>query len=142
MTSDRKAWIAKQKAIVRLYRDWDKSYNDPPKWLAAMQHFVPGTIVELQIVPIYHGHQMVQVMGIFHQLFWTFKSCIEGFPFCKPVVQIDGTFLYGKYKGTLLLAVAQDGNRNIVPIAFAIVEGETKEAWSFFLHNLHRYVVT
>ena len=141
MTSYRKAWIAKQKAIVRLYGDWDKSYNDLPKWLAAMQHFVPGTIVELQTVPAYHGHQMVQGMGIFHRLFWTFKSCIEGFPFCKPVVQIDGTFLYGKYKGTLLLAVAQDGNRNIVPIAFAIVEGETKEAWSFFLDNLRRYVV-
>ena len=59
MTSYRKAWIAKQKAIVRLYGDWDKSYNDLPKWLAAMQHFVPGTIVELQTVPAYHGHQMV-----------------------------------------------------------------------------------
>ncbi|XP_016192263.1 uncharacterized protein LOC107633142 [Arachis ipaensis] len=36
----------------------------------------------------------------------------------------------------------QDGNNNIVPIAFAIVEGETSDAWYFFLSNLRRHVVT
>ncbi|XP_057746391.1 uncharacterized protein LOC130965645 [Arachis stenosperma] len=30
-----------------------------------------------------------------------------------------------------------DGNQNIVPIAFALVEGETTDAWHFFLRNLH-----
>ncbi|XP_073227009.1 uncharacterized protein [Cicer arietinum] len=39
------------------------------------------------------------------------------------MVQVDGTWLYGKYKGTLLVAVAQDGNDNVIPIAYAIVEG-------------------
>ncbi|XP_025680343.1 uncharacterized protein [Arachis hypogaea] len=55
---------------------------------------------------------------------------------------VDGTHLYGKYKGCLLVAVSQDGNNNIVPIAFAIVEGETSEAWHFFLSNLRQHVVT
>ena len=40
------------------------------------------------------------------------------------------------------LAIAQDGNQNILPIAFAIVEGETVEARYFILSNLHRHVVT
>nr|XP_025627877.1 uncharacterized protein LOC112721001 [Arachis hypogaea] len=31
---------------------------------------------------------------------------------------------------------------NIVPIAFAIVEGETSDAWHFFLRNLRQHVVT
>ena len=57
-------------------------------------------------------------------------------------MQVDGTHLYGKYKGALLVAVAQDGNQNILPIAFAIVEGETADAWHFFLDNLRKYVVT
>ncbi|RYR14823.1 hypothetical protein Ahy_B04g071526 isoform A [Arachis hypogaea] len=39
-------------------------------------------------------------------------------------------------------AIAQDGNQNIVPVAFAIVEGEMTDAWEFFLTNLWRYVVT
>ncbi|RYR35349.1 hypothetical protein Ahy_A10g050518 [Arachis hypogaea] len=67
---------------------------------------------------------------------------IWAFRHCKPVVQVDGTHLYGKYKGCLLVAVSQDGNNNIVPIAFAIVEGETSDAWHFFLSNLRQHVVT
>ncbi|XP_015945600.1 uncharacterized protein LOC107470704 [Arachis duranensis] len=54
---------------------------------------------------------------------------------------VDGTHLYKKYKGTLLVDVAQDGNQNIVPIAFALVEGETADVWHFFLRNLRMYVV-
>ena len=42
----------------------------------------------------------------------------------KPTVQIDGTWLYGRYKRTLLVAIGQDGANNIFPLAFAIVEGE------------------
>lgn len=34
------------------------------------------------------------------------------------------------------MVVAQDGNNNIFPIAFALVEGETSGGWSFFLKNL------
>ncbi|XP_006596699.1 uncharacterized protein LOC114383855 [Glycine soja] len=62
---------------------------------------------------------------IFHRFFWSFKAYIDVFACCKPIVQIDGTWLYGRYKGTLLIAVAQDGANNIFPLAFAIVEGET-----------------
>ncbi|XP_020981350.1 uncharacterized protein LOC110272936 [Arachis duranensis] len=35
-----------------------------------------------------------------------------------------------------------DGNNNIVPIAFAIVEGETSDTWYFFRSNLRQHVVT
>ncbi|RYQ87901.1 hypothetical protein Ahy_B09g095438 isoform J [Arachis hypogaea] len=38
--------------------------------------------------------------------------------------------------------LSQDGNQNIVPIAFAIVEGETSDAWYFFLSRLRKHVVT
>ncbi|XP_050875427.1 uncharacterized protein LOC127079059 [Lathyrus oleraceus] len=55
-------------------------------------------------------------------------------------ILVDGTWLYGKYRRTLLMDVAQDGNENIFPIAFALVESETKEAWSFFLKNLRIHV--
>jgi len=58
------------------------------------------------------------------------------------VVQVDETFLYGKYRGALLVAIAQDGQNNILPIAFTIVEGETADAWFFFLQYLQRYVTS
>ncbi|XP_050885294.1 uncharacterized protein LOC127088901 [Lathyrus oleraceus] len=55
-------------------------------------------------------------------------------------ILVDGTWLYGKYRGTLLMVVAQDENGNIFPIAFTLVEGETKDVWSFFLKNLRIHV--
>ncbi|CAL0320995.1 unnamed protein product [Lupinus luteus] len=77
---------------------------------------------------------------ILDRVFWAFKPCIEGFAFCKPILQVDGTFLTGKYNGTLLIASSQDGNRRIFPVAFAIVEGETKEAWEWFFFNIRSFV--
>ena len=58
---------------------------------------------------------------IFHRLFWAFRPCIHGFAYYKPIVKVAGTWLYGKYKGTLLMDVAQDGNGNIFLIAFTLV---------------------
>ncbi|XP_058766794.1 uncharacterized protein LOC131640416 [Vicia villosa] len=117
--SYKKAWIAKNKAIASTY----------------------GVVIDLETLPAL-SDDGTQIDGcrIFHCLFWAFQPSIKGFTYCKPVVQVDGTWLYGKYKGTLLLVVAQDGNRNIFPIAFALVEGETGDAWSFFLRNLRVHV--
>jgi len=95
----------------------------------------------METLPAYTPDRMCAVGNrIFHRLFWAYQPCIIGFSFCKPIIQIDGTWLYGKYKGTLLMAVAQDGNNNIFSIAFALVEGETAEGWSFFLRNLRLHV--
>ncbi|XP_024632960.2 uncharacterized protein [Medicago truncatula] len=134
--SYRKAWRARNKAIESIYGNWEESYQELPQWLMVMEKDLPGTIIDFQTVP---STEVVNEI-VFKRLFWAFRPCILGFEFCKLIVQIDATWLYGKYKGTLLLAVAQDGNNKIFSIAFAIVEGETKEAWSFFLKNLRQHV--
>jgi len=59
---------------------------------------------------------------ILQRVFWCFKPCIDGFNYCKPIVQVDDTFLTGRYNGTLLTTIGQDDNHNIFPLAFAIVE--------------------
>ncbi|XP_025679527.1 uncharacterized protein LOC127745565 [Arachis duranensis] len=113
----RKVWMAKQKAIARIYGDWKEFYNKVLKLLQALQSCFPDTICDLRV-----------------------KTYYEAFKHYKPFVSVDGTHLYGKYGGVLLIAVAQDGNSNILPIAFAIVESESTESWSFFLTNLRRHV--
>src|SRR3954467_6339649 len=139
--SYRKAWLAKQKAIEKVYGNWEESYQQLPRYLAALQLYSPGTVSILETLPAQsQDGTPLEDNGIFHRLFWAFRPCIVGFGFCKPIIQIDGTWLYGKYKGTLLMAVAQDGNSNIFPIAFALVEGETPAAWGFFLKNLRARV--
>ena len=137
----RKVWLAKQWALEKVYGNWEESYNILPKYLQALQLFVPGTIVRIQTKPaLDKSSQPIPNKVIFHRLFWLFKACIDAFAFCKPIVQIDGTWLYGQYKGTLLIAVAQDGANNIFPLAFAIVEGETADGWHFLLQNLKTHV--
>ena len=61
---------------------------------------------------------------IFQRLFWSFKSSIEGFEHCRPVLSIDGMHLYGKYKSMLLIVIRCDRNNQLFPLTFAIIEGE------------------
>ncbi|XP_016169048.1 uncharacterized protein LOC107611656 [Arachis ipaensis] len=140
--SYRKAWLAKQKAVEKIFGGWEASYEALPIWFEAMCNKEPSAIVHFETMSAYQGDEEVTDIRVLHRVFWSYYPCIRAFRHCKPVVQVDGTHLYGKYKGCLLVAVSQDGNNNIVPIAFAIVEGETSDAWHFFLSNLRQHVVT
>ena len=139
--SYRKVWIAKQKVLEKMHHGWDASYNYLWQWCQVLNRWVPGSITELQTKPAYYRDRLVQGSRIFYRIFWTFRQCREAFRYCKPLVQIDGTFLYGRYEHRLLIAVAQDGDRKILPIAFAITPGEGTDDWDFFLSNLRRHVV-
>jgi hypothetical protein len=52
------------------------------------------------------------------------------------VVLIDDTFLTRKYRGTLMMATAVDPEDQIVPMAFALAEGENNSSWSWFMRLL------
>ena len=43
-------------------------------------------------------------------VFWAFAPCIVAFRYCRLVINIDGTHLYGKYRGVLIIAMAIDAN--------------------------------
>ncbi|XP_016173301.1 uncharacterized protein LOC107615781 [Arachis ipaensis] len=120
--SYRKVWMEKQKAVAQIYGDWEELYAELPRWMLGVQSTMAGTVTVLKTSPVRLGDQ------------------VDESTHCKPLVSIDSTHLYGKYGGTLLLAIAQDGNSNILPIAFALVEGENAESWSFFLNNLRLHV--
>ncbi|KAH1057023.1 hypothetical protein J1N35_035088 [Gossypium stocksii] len=61
-------------------------------------------------------------------MFWTFDLYVHVFLQCKPFVQVDGTWLYKKYTQFPLLVVAHDDNKNMLPIAFAIIDKEKIES--------------
>ena len=97
----------------KVYGNWEESYNILLKYLQALHLFVLGTIVRIQLKPaLDESGQPIPNKVIFHRLFWSFKTCIVVFAFCKPMVQIDETWLYGRYWGTLLIAFAHDGANN------------------------------
>jgi len=108
--SCKKAWKANQKALAMQFRDWEESYNHLPRWWQALQESLPGTIFQYTV-------HLIVVDGVeddstctLDQVFWAFKPCIDDFNYCKPIVQVDGTFLAGKYHDTLLTTITQDGN--------------------------------
>ncbi|KAF7820853.1 uncharacterized protein G2W53_026308 [Senna tora] len=111
--SYRKAWRGKQKAVAQVYGSWVASYDK-----------------------LMGDNSVVQ----FKRMFWAFKPCINTWWKLEPMLEVDGMFLYGKYKHSLFIVMGQDGNRNIIPIAFALVEGETESAWSWFLWRLREHV--
>ncbi|XP_069154454.1 uncharacterized protein [Solanum lycopersicum] len=133
----RKAWLGRQRAFELVYDDFKKSVSDLPKFFAAFQHFNHGTIVEWK-----HEDSMSSLeVKTLKYVFWAFKSCIDGFQTCRPIISIDGTHMYEKYEIKLLIAVGIDENDNILPLAFAIVDKESKEAWKWFFKNLSAHVI-
>jgi hypothetical protein len=53
---------------------------------------------------------------------------VAGFTHCRPIVSVDATFLTRKYKGTLMVAVGMTTKNQLLPLAFALVEGENNES--------------
>ncbi|GKG41001.1 transposase, MuDR, MULE transposase domain protein, partial [Tanacetum coccineum] len=53
---------------------------------------------------------------------------------------IDVAHLKGLYKGTNFVAVAMDGNNQIVPIAFGICKGETSLCWTWWMSVLRECI--
>ena len=65
----------------------------------------------------------------------------HAFQFCRLVVLVDGTFQIEKYRGTLMMAAAVDPEDQIVPMAFALAEGENNKSWSWFMRLLRVQVL-
>ena len=98
----------------------------------------PGTCVNRMDMP---NPSNIPHLLILDRVFWAFGPAVQGFSHCRPVLTMDGTFLCGKYKGTILTAIAADGNDQLLPVAFAIVENENTDSWLWFLANIKQHVV-
>ena len=122
--SYKKASKTKLKALTNLFGDFYKSYVESPHFFIAFELANPGCVVISKTFP-----GIMENIEIFQRVFWTFQPSIEGFKHCRPVLSSDGTHLYGKYKGTLRIAMGCDGNNQLFPLAFAITEGEKIDSW-------------
>ncbi|XP_070034307.1 uncharacterized protein [Nicotiana tomentosiformis] len=132
----RKTFLRRKRAFEIIYGNWDKSFAALPMYMAVLQHFNLGTVVEWKLerspgIPEY----------IFRYVLWAFKLVIDGFVHYRPVISIDDTHVYGKYDIKLLIVVVVDDNGNIFPLAFAICANESQEMWILFLNHLKEHVV-
>ncbi|KAK8536078.1 hypothetical protein V6N12_012740 [Hibiscus sabdariffa] len=73
----------------------------------------------------------------FRRIYVRFSALRDCFKmYRRPVVGLDGCFLKGSFKGEILSAVGRDCNNQIFSIAWAVVEVENRETWTWFLNNL------
>ncbi|XP_077240353.1 putative protein FAR1-RELATED SEQUENCE 10 [Tasmannia lanceolata] len=77
----------------------------------------------------------------FARLFWTFGPCVRPFRTSRPIILVDGTHLRRKYLGILLIAIDVDGNNDLYPLAFEVVETENEDSWEWFLKLLKRHIL-
>eukprot|EP00257_Ricinus_communis_P018397 XP_015577109.1 uncharacterized protein LOC107261545 [Ricinus communis] len=70
----------------------------------------------------------------FKGFFIGFSSLRKGFlKYCRPIIGFDRCFLKPFLGGALLCAVAKDGNNQMFPIFWAVVECENEYFWTWFL---------
>ncbi|KAM0880742.1 hypothetical protein ACQ4PT_033378 [Festuca glaucescens] len=73
----------------------------------------------------------------FHGLFYCLGASIEGFlKGCRPFFGLDGCFVKLSTGQQILCATGRDGNNNLFPIAFGLVDKEETASWSWFLTQL------
>ena len=98
--SYKKALDGKNKALRHKFGDISQSYTELSRLFLALEQANPGCVV---IWKTFDSN--MPNIEIFQCVFWSFKPSIEGFEHCCPVLSIDGTHLYGKYKGKLLITM-------------------------------------
>ncbi|XP_048599746.1 uncharacterized protein LOC106355407 [Brassica napus] len=125
--SDSLAWDSREYAVNAVRGIPEESYGKIPKYLHMLREANPGT----------HSSYKTDVDGRFRYLFIAFGQSIRGFNIVmRRVIVVDGTFLKSKFKGVLLVATAIDGNSNLYPIAFGIVDSENEQSWEWFMRQL------
>lgn len=129
-----KAWRGREMAMESANGSAAASFSLLPAYLHLLQVSNPGTVTGLKTELDVRGHQR------FKYCFIAFGGSVRGFQFMRKVVIIDGTHLRGRYSGCLLTASAQDGNFQIFPLAFAIVDSENDNAWEWFFNYLKQFV--
>ncbi|KAL0533896.1 hypothetical protein IC582_028171 [Cucumis melo] len=126
-----KSWVvgelikSKFKGSGRIYKPRD--IIEDMRYGEALKFTNPGTIF----------HMELEDDRFFKYLFMAVGACVRGFLNCiRPVIVMDGTFLKNKYRGQLIVAVCLDGNNQIYPLAFEVVDRETDDSIQWFLEKL------
>ena len=117
-----KAWRAKMLAMRRVDGDEKDQYGKLQSYGLEIMKTNPGSTVKLWLD-----------FGVFKGIYVCLAPLKNAFKSrCRPLISVDGCWL----KGQLLSAVAIDPNDCIFPLAYAVVQVENRETWTWFLDLL------
>ncbi|CAI5993235.1 unnamed protein product [Closterium sp. NIES-64] len=116
------AWRLREYILKERYGDWKESFRQVPWLLTRFTVIDPEVQVRLDTLD-----------RCFHRFYVRPSAARHALNYCRPVVALDGTHLISAQKAVLLIAVTIDGNQEILLLAWALVESENKDAWTWFL---------
>lgn len=129
-----KAWRAREIALDNAMGTSMGSYALIAPYYELLLKTNPNSVVAMETERDSTGKER------FKYLFFSLDACAKGYAYMRKVVVIDGTHLQGRFGGCLMAACAQDGNFQLFPLAFAIVNSENDDAWCWFLDHLTKIV--
>jgi hypothetical protein len=127
-------WLGRQKAAEHIFGTWEESFGYLYNFKAEVEHKMPGSIVEIDVINKDDG-------VYFSRFFCCFKASIDGFlNGCRPFLSIDATALNGRWNGHLASATALDGHNWMFPVAFGFFDSEDNDNWKWFMEQLHKAI--
>lgn len=139
-----KAFRAKQKALDIVHGSHKEQYSKLWEYCEELRMSNPGTVAQMNL-NIRHEPEEIEgapiermrIIQTFQRLYICMDGCKQGFlKGCRPIIGLDACHLKGPYGGQLMAAVGRDANDQFFPLAFSVVEAETKESWTWFLQLL------
>ena len=132
------AWRARESIRDRLLDNEEKSFRQITGLLLAMQQ---GQEKETRRnTQLFCEYDLNTYKGQFVRCWVLPRATQKAFRHCRKLVAIDGTWTKGKYILTLLVITTVDGNGNTLPLAWALVNQENDENWSWFLSGVTPYL--
>ncbi|XP_058217459.1 uncharacterized protein LOC131328540 [Rhododendron vialii] len=123
----KRAWKGVDKGRSEAFGDYDASFDELRWYREAVRNSDPKSVFEIEVD---------NETNRFQRLFVTFSACIYGFKHLRSLLFLDGTFLKGNFKGTLLSASAKDGDKGLFPLCIGVADSESKENWLGFMKKL------
>ena len=126
-----KAYRARMIATKKIEGSYEEQYNALWDYAEEIKWTNKGSTVEILTDTTEEGKTR------FKRMYICYGGLKQGFnEGCRPIIGLDGCHIKGVHPGQLLTAVGIDGNNQMYPVAFAVVEIENKDTWSWFVNLL------
>ncbi|GJR63402.1 hypothetical protein Tco_1505564 [Tanacetum coccineum] len=132
--SKMKAFRAKRIATDKMTSSFKEHYSLFREYAQEMINQNPGTTVRIDVQ---QEPNLDHLPRTFRRVYVCLGSLKQGFRACaKEILGLDGCFMSGPWPDQILTTVEVDVNNRIYPIAYVIVEAESRAKYDLLLNNI------